>query len=182
MQVSKGQSPSRRESPEGGRSSGLARRDESSPFNGVFGLSPFAMMREFTDEMDRAFRRGGNLGDSSAWAPAIDVQQCGGKLVVSAELPGLKRDEVKVELSGDTLTIEGERKQEHKEDHQGFHRFERSYGRFYRSLQLPQGAQTDQVKAEMQDGLLKVSIPVPEAESKTRQIPIEQGATGSRPA
>jgi len=94
------------------------------------------------------------------------------KLVISAELPGLKKEEVKVEVSDDALVIEGERKQEHKEDHEGYHRWERSYGRFYRSLPLPEGARTDQVKAELKDGVLKVSIPAPETAKKSRQVPV----------
>jgi len=96
--------------------------------------------------------------------------------IVTAELPGLKKEDVKVELTEDALIIQGERKQEHKEDHEGFHRWERSYGQFYRSIPLPEGAKTDQAKAELTDGVLKVSVPVPEAKKKTtRQVPIEQG-------
>lgn len=142
------------------------------PFGRLSTLSPFALMREFTSEMDRLFRGNGSATELQAWAPAMDVQQCGGNLVVSAELPGLKKEDVKVEVSEDSLIIEGERKQEHKQDHDGYHRWERSYGRFYRAISLPEGAKTEQMKAELKDGLLKVSIPVPEAKSKVRQVPI----------
>jgi len=94
---------------------------------------------------------------------------------VTAELPGLKKEDVKVELTEDALIIQGERKQEHKEDHEGFHRWERSYGQFYRSIPLPEEAKTDQAKAELTDGVLKVSVPVAETKKKTtRQVPIEQ--------
>jgi len=147
------------------------------PFGRLFGMSPFALMREFTDEMDRVFRGiapGMEAGaELRAWSPAVDVRQCDGNLVVTAELPGLKKDEVKVELTEGALVIQGERKREHKEDHEGYHRWERSYGQFYRSIALPEGAKTDQIKAELQDGLLKVSVPVPQAEKKSRQIQIE---------
>ncbi|MGD1091082.1 MAG: Hsp20/alpha crystallin family protein [Bryobacteraceae bacterium] len=147
------------------------------PFGRLFGMSPFALMREFTDEMDRVFRGVAPGMDSGAglraWSPAVDVRQCDGNLVVTAELPGLKKDEVKVELTEGALVIQGERKREHKEDHEGYHRWERSYGQFYRSIALPEGAKTDQIKAELQDGLLKVSVPVPQAEKKSRQIQIE---------
>ena len=79
-------------------------------------------------------------------------------------------------LGEGALIIQGERKQEHKEDHEGFHRWERSYGQFYRSIPLPEGAKTDQAKAELTDGVLKVSVPVAETKKKTtRQVPIEQG-------
>jgi HSP20 family protein len=165
-----------------GRSSGpdgmRSREGRSSPGLGSFGLSPlalspFAMIREFTNEMDRLTAGGRSM---EGWAPAIDVQQCGGSLVVSAELPGLKRDEVKVALTDDTLIIEGERKYEHKDDHEGYHRRERSYGRFYRGISLPEGAKTEQIKAELKDGVLRVSIPVPESKKKPREVPIQEVA------
>ena len=147
------------------------------PFGRRFGMSPFALMRQLTDEMDRTFRGAAPAGDGGAelraWSPAVDVQQCNGNLVVTAELPGLKKDEVKVEVTDDALVIQGERKREHKEDHEGYHSWERSYGQFYRSLALPDGAKTDQIKAELQDGVLKISVPVPQAEKKSRQVPIE---------
>ena len=137
-----------------------------------FALSPFAMMREFTNEMDRLFR-GGAGTDLPAWAPTMDVQQCNGNLVVSAELPGLKKEDVKVEVTDEnTLMIQGERKQEHKQDHEGYHQWERHYGRFYRAIALPEGAKSDQVKAELKDGILKISIPVSEAAKKSRQVPV----------
>lgn len=136
------------------------------------GLNPFSMMRELATEMDRVFRSNGSTADIQAWTPQMDVQQCNGNLVVTADLPGVKKDEIKVEANDNTLVIEGERKQEHKEDHEGYHRWERSYGHFYRAIALPEGAKTDQVKAELKDGILKVSIPVPETKNKLRQIPV----------
>jgi len=148
------------------------------PFGRLFGMSPFAMMREFTDEMDRVFRGITPKGEGAAlaaWAPPVDVRQCNGDLVVTAEVPGLTKDEIKVELTDEGLVISGERKREHKEDHEGFHRYERSYGRFYRTIGLPEGARTDEVKAELQDGVLKVMVPVPKVEKATKQIPIEAG-------
>ena len=142
------------------------------PLGRFSSLNPFAMMREFASEMDRVFRSNGSGTELQAWAPSVDVQQCNGNLVVSAELPGLKTEEIKVESTDDTLIIQGERKQEHKEDHEGYHRWERSYGRFYRAIPLPQGAKADQVKAELKDGVLKVSVPTPETKNKARQIPV----------
>jgi len=145
------------------------------PFERSFSLSPFGWMREFTREMDRMFRGFAPLKEAEAWAPAIDVQQCNGTLMVTAELPGLKKEEVRVEVTDDSLIIEGDRKREHKEDHEGFHRRERSYGHFYRSIPLPEGAKIDQVKAELSDGVLKVSLPVPEVKKHIRQITVEEG-------
>jgi len=148
------------------------------PFGRWFGMNPFALMREFTNEMDQAFRSHGTPASAvgGLWSPAVDIRQCDGDLVVTAEVPGLKKEEIKVELSDDAIVIEGERKREHKEDHEGYHRFERNCGKFYRSIPLPEGAKTDQVKAELLDGVLKVSVPVQQAEKNSRAIPIETKA------
>lgn len=145
------------------------------PFGRYFGLGPFGLMRGLSEEMDRAFRGVIPSAQLEPWTPTVDVRQCNGDLVVTAELPGLKKEDVKVELTDDSLVIQGERKHEHKEDHEGFHSFERSYGQFYRSIPLPEGAKTDMAKAELTDGVLKVSVPVAEEKKKTRQIPVEQG-------
>lgn len=146
------------------------------PFSRFFGLSPFGLMRSFSDEMERVFRGAAPITDGGPWAPAVDIQQCNGNLVVTAELPGLKKEDVKVELTDDALIIEGERKREHKEDHEGFHRWERSYGQFYRSIPLPEGAKTDQTKAELADGVLKISLPVAEMKKKIREVTVEEAA------
>ena len=144
-----------------------------------FGLSPFSLFRDFADEMDRAVH--GIAGThKGAWSPTVDVRHCAGNLVINAELPGLKKDEVKVELTDDAVVIQGERNQEHSEDHEGYHRWERNYGKFYRSIPLPEGAKTDEIKAELQDGVLKVSIPVLQSAKKTRQIPIETKAVAAK--
>jgi hypothetical protein len=94
------------------------------PLGRLFNTSPFTMMREFANEMDRVFQGNGPAAGSQAWAPSVDVQQCNGNLMVSAELPGLKKEDVNVEVNDDVLLIQGERKQEHKEDHEGYHLWE----------------------------------------------------------
>jgi len=145
------------------------------PFGRLFGVRPFALMREFTDEMDRMFK-GAPLGEGTeglaAWSPTVDVTRCNGDLVVTAELPGLKKEEVKVEMTEDALIIEGERKREHKVDHVGYHKVERSYGKFYRAIPLPKEAKTEMAKAELTEGILKITVPVAEAKPKAREIPI----------
>lgn len=152
------------------------------PVGRFFGVSPlaaFQTMRELGDEMDRMFRTSGATAEAAplqAWTPVVDVQRCNGDVVITAELPGLKKEEVKVEMTDNAVVIEGERRQEHKEDHKGFHRFERSYGKFYRSIPLPEGAKTEQAKAELTDGVLKITVPAPEAKPAARQIPVESGA------
>jgi len=123
--------------------------------------------------MDRAFAGTfGLTGESGLWSPAIEVRERDGNLEVAAELPGMKKEDVKVECTDDGLVIEGERRQEHEDTHHGFHRSERSYGHFYRMIPLPQGAQTDKANAEFKDGLLQVRVPIPESKRQSRQIPI----------
>lgn len=184
VSVTKEQGGVKREPFELGRYEGTSPAAPLSRFFGMspFGTSPLGWMRHLTGEMDRFVRGWGDGKEAGEWVPAIDVQQCGGNLVVSAELPGMKKEDVKVEMTDDALIIEGERKQEHKTDHEGYHRFERSYGRFCRSLALPEGAQTEQVKAELRNGVLKVSIPVAETRKKLRQVPILEDGAKTTPA
>jgi len=143
------------------------------PVGRFFGLSPFAMMREFTDEMDRVFRGTPAL---KAWTPTVDVHKVNGDLLVTAELPGLKKEEVKVQLTDTALIIEGERRLEHKEEHEGYHRVERNYGRFYRSVPLPEGAKAELTKAELTEGVLKITIPIAEAKKNVHEIKVEEAA------
>jgi len=143
------------------------------PFGKFFGLSPFALMRDFTDEMDRLFKAVPTTG-ADLFVPALDVTLVEGNLIVKTDLPGLKKEEVKIEVTDTTLTIEGERKSEVKEEKAGLRRFERSYGKFYREIPLPEGAKIDLTKAELIDGVLTVTLPVPEAK-KARPVPIEEG-------
>ena len=137
----------------------------------LFGMNPFALMRQFTEDMDRAFGQVPNGG--GGWRPAIEVKQEKDKLIVKAELPGINKEDVKVNITDGTLTVEGERKQEKEEKREGYVHSERSYGKFLRSIALPEGAKTDQAAAQFKDGMLEVSIPVPEVKEAGRQIPIK---------
>jgi len=118
-------------------------------------------------------------GSLSSWAPAIEVKQTGNNLVVCAELPGLKPEEVQVEVTDDALVIQGERRNEQSSDESDFHRTERRYGRFYRAIPLPEGVNADAAKAAFNHGVLEVTVPLPEQQSKRRQIPIS-GAGSSQ--
>jgi HSP20 family protein len=143
-------------------------------FGKLFGLSPFALMREFTNEMDRVFKGIVPLS-TGAFAPAIDVKVAEGVLLVTADVPGLKKEDVKIEVTDKALVIEGERKTEEKEDKPGFHKVERSYGKFYREIPLPEGAKIEMAKADLTNGVLTISLPVPEVVRKGRPVPIEEG-------
>ncbi len=114
------------------------------------------------------------------WAPAVDVSEREGKLMVHADLPGLQKEDVKVECTDDALIIQGERRHEHEEEDGGYRRSERRYGSFYRTIPLPEGAQTDQAHAEFRNGVLEVSVPIPTKQRSSRQIPIEAGTSSER--
>ncbi|HXI43384.1 MAG TPA: Hsp20/alpha crystallin family protein [Bryobacteraceae bacterium] len=170
--------PQRSQSPERQRQSELQRRGPYSslfPANPseLFNLNPFALMRRFTEEMDRAFQSvSGRREESALWSPAVEVSEHDGKIEVVADLPGVKENDVKVEVTDEGLVIQGERRREHEEKGEGFYRSERTYGQFYRLIPLPEGANLDQARAEFRNGELRVGIPVPEQQRKVRQIPI----------
>jgi HSP20 family protein len=172
----------------GQRTGGLAHRGSILPSmfslspREFFRLGPFELMRRFTDEMDRIFEgvdlaRGFGSGGTTIWSPAVEVFERGQNLVVRADLPGMSKDDVKVEMTDEGLEIRGERKHEQEERRQDFYRSERSYGQFYRLIPLPEDVNVDQVKAQFENGVLEVSMPIPE--SQRRNIPIgEEAETG----
>jgi HSP20 family protein len=140
-----------------------------------FFSNPFSLMRRVSEEMDRNFGRFFGAGEKteSFWSPAIEVRENNGQLNVHAELPGLKPEDVRVEVTNDQLVIQGERKYEQEDKQQGVYRSERRYGQFYRAIPLPEGANTEQAKAQFKNGVLEISIPTPEQKSNRRQIQIE---------
>jgi HSP20 family protein len=148
-----------------------------------FGNDPFSFMRRFQEEMDRRMGRYFNSetsGSGSFWNPAIEVSERNGQLQIHAELPGLKPEDVKVEMTDDALIIEGERKYEHEDRKSGVFRSERHYGKFYRGIPLPDGAKAEDAKAHFRDGVLEVTMPVPEHKSGRRSIRIESSATSEQ--
>lgn len=153
-----------------------------------FFANPLGAMRRIHEDMDRLFAQAwsrgpaGNPGreELTLWSPAIEMKQQGDNLLVSAELPGLKPEEVQIEATGDALVIQGERRQEHASSEGAVHHTERSYGRFYRAIPLPEGADADRANAVFRDGVLEVSIPYQPREPRRREIPISRG--GSRSA
>jgi len=151
----------------------------------LFSMSPFAVMRRLSDEMDRLFgdystsygtSASANTETGRVWSPALEVKQKGDHLVVRAALPGIEPNEVNVEVNDDTLVIQGEHKQEQTSDERGIHRSEFSYGRFYRAIPLPDGAKGDQVKANFNNGVLEVTIPAEERKENRRRIEVQSGS------
>jgi HSP20 family protein len=111
--------------------------------------------------------------ERAAWSPQIETFRRGDKLVVRADLPGLKKEDVNVEVDNGMLAISGERREQHEEDRDGFYRSERSYGQFYRALPIPEGVSDAQCEATFKDGVLEVTLPAPKEEQRTaKQIPI----------
>jgi HSP20 family protein len=153
------------------------KRQPFEPFfrGGFFNTSPFALMRQFTEEMDRAFgpiKAGAGFGD--VWSPAIEVKEKDGKLFVTADLPGLKKEDVKVRIDGDVLVLEGERKFEKEEKREGYYHSERSYGNFYRTIALPAGVKPEEAAAKFENGVLEVTVPIPAAKKKAQEVPIKE--------
>ena len=142
------------------------------PFGSLLGTSPFTLMKRFTDEFDRMFGGFVPQVEAELWAPPIEVKHKEGNFIVTAELPGIAKEDVKVQVIEESLVIEGEKKYGKEEKGEGYYRSERTYGKFYRSIPLPKGAKADQVKAELTNGILKVVVPVPEVKPALREVPI----------
>jgi HSP20 family protein len=151
-------------------------------------MSPFSLMRRVMEDMDRMFedfgsgralsggqaQRGGAL--APIWTPAIEVFERDGALVVRADLPGMSPDDVRIEVADDALTIEGERRQEIEVEEEGVYRSERVYGRFSRTIPVPDGADVERAQARFENGVLEVSIPLAEDQSRRRRIEIQGGS------
>jgi len=148
-------------------------------------MNPFSIMRRMTEEMDRVFgefaARSGN-GGATTWLPAIEVSQRDGNYVVRAELPGMRPEDVKVEVTGDALILEGERKAERDDDKGGIRRTEIQYGRFYRVIPFPEGTNLEQAHASFENGVLEITVPVPQEQSNRRRIPVEAASAKSQKA
>jgi len=156
----------------------------------------FDFTRQLAAEMDRAFgdfghehtwrlprllARGRKLFRQGAkefglpWVPQIDVHQRNGQFIVHADLPGMNKGDVKVEVFGDMLTIEGERKEEKNEEREGCTYSECRYGSFYRSIPLPEGVDTSKATADFNKGVLEVTMPVnPSRQPNARQIEVKE--------
>ncbi len=132
---------------------------------------------EFNRLMNTIF----NAGEASAsnrWVPAMDLVEAEGHFVLKADLPGLSEGDVSIEVQDNALTVSGERKAEHEERQRGWYRVERSFGRFSRSLTLPEGVNPEGIQANFDKGVLEIRIPKPEAR-KPRRVEIRSGGNGN---
>lgn len=140
---------------------------------------PFREVSRLRREMDHlwedyfgAGRRA--LQPLSEWAPAVDVSETGDRIVIKAEVPGIEVKDIDISLSGDVLTIKGEKKSEREETKEDYHLVERSSGSFFRSLKLPAAVEVDKIEARYEKGVLTVTCPKKE-EVKPKTIEIKAG-------
>jgi len=131
------------------------------------------MNRLFSTFFDTPSSRGGN-GGARRWIPAMDLVETAEHFVLKADLPGMTKADVNIEVENNVLTLSGERKTEHEEKHEGYYRLERSTGAFSRSLTLPEGVDAGAVSATFASGVLEVRIPKPE-QVKPQRVQIAVG-------
>jgi HSP20 family protein len=169
---------------------GLSRRDQSAlsaqPFGqSPFGRSPFGFMRRMIEDMDRMMDdflgRAWSGGPQRAqeprlalWTPEIELAQQGDELIVRADLPGLREEDIRVQALDDALVIEGERRTEREEERGNVFRSERVYGSFRRVIPLPEDADTENATASYENGVLEIRMKTPETrQSRSRQLEIK---------
>lgn len=141
---------------------------------------PFREVSRLRSEMDRLWdeyfgsRRQAFRPLEEAWLPAVDVSETEDKITVKAEIPGMEAKDIDISVSGDTLTIKGEKKTETEEKEENYHVVERSYGSFRRAMKLPASVDADKVEATYKNGVLSVVLPKKE-EVKPKAIEIKAG-------
>jgi len=158
----------------------LQKREEVTDIGARLAATPFEFMRRFGEEMDKLFGDFslGRLApgtERGLWAPQVEIFERDGELIVRADLPGLTKDDVNIEIDNDAITIEGERHSEAEENREGFYRTERTYGKFYRRVPLPDGVDAENADATFRNGVLEVTLEAPKrTESKPRRVEISE--------
>ena len=171
-------------SEQGGSQTALSRRQRAMP--DLF-ASPFSFMRRFGEGMEQLFSdfpSGGlmsrGFGAMASWTPQIEVFRREGQLVIRADLPGMRKDDVQVELRDDALVLRGERQEERREEREGFFTSERSYGRFYREIPLPDGVDPEGATANFRDGVLEILMPLEESQARGRKLEIQDSSSAEQ--
>lgn len=137
-------------------------------------LAPWRALREIDEQFDRVM---GNLASDTGrvpqmWTPAVDLRETEDAYVIEADMPGMKKDDLDINVHGDFVTVKGERKSEHESKEADYHYVERSYGSFQRTFELPGGVDASKADAKFKDGVLKVTLPKRE-DAKPRQIEVK---------
>jgi HSP20 family protein len=165
------------------------RTDEPSrPVGEIMRSSPFSLMERLFGDMGRLFEDftfGGpplsplaQLWSRGDWTPQVDIVERDGNMIVRADLPGLKQDDVKVNVDNDVLTISGERSETTEQKTGGIYRRERSYGTFERSIALPEGVDPAAIQASFENGVLEIVMPIPKEDvPRGRAIPIRSSSS-----
>ena len=165
----------------------------------AYGGSPFRLMRRLNDDLDRLFEnfglgrlfpethlptgvaRFGQEGGLALWSPHIEMFEQDGMLIVQADLPGLRREDVHAQIEDDAVIISGERQQETKQNESGRYVSERAYGSFYRVIPLPEGVDAANATAAFRDGVLRIEMPAPKRQ-RGRTLEIADARSGQQQA
>jgi HSP20 family protein len=151
-------------------------------WNDDFFEDPFRTMKRMKRDIDKLF---GELSaqpkykklKSNHWSPSCDVKETDNSYIIHAELPGVQKEDIKVELQDGMLTISGEKKHEKKEENEKWHMVERSFGKFQRSMAVPEGVTEENIKASFDNGVLQVEFPKPvKSLPQKKSIPIASGS------
>jgi HSP20 family protein len=187
----------------GTRGGGATRRSLEPGYYGGYGGGPVSLMRRLTDDMDRLFESfgmgrglfgspfgfgsgqggvaglGSQQGMQTLWSPSVDVCERNGKFCVEVDLPGMKKDDVTVQIDNDAIVIQGQRSDERSTNEEGYYQRERSYGSFYRVIPLPEGTSADQATATFRDGVLQIEMPATQQLTRGRKLEIRDAGAGS---
>ena len=145
---------------------------------------PYRELTSFADRFNRTFgapvsRERDEEMSLGAWMPPVDISEDQDKIRLTTELPGVREDQVTIQMEGGVLTLRGERKFEDEKQGRNFHRVERSYGQFVRSFTLPNDVDREKIRATFSDGILEIEIPKRE-DARPRQIKISAGNSGRK--
>jgi HSP20 family protein len=129
-------------------------------------IEPFRWFDQMRDEIERLFETNGlrfplTPRAETNWMPPLEVFEKNGEFCINAELPGMKKEDIKLEVTPEGLTLKGERKAEKTEEREGYYRSERAYGEFCRFVPIPEGANLEKLTARFRDGVLEIAVPVP---------------------
>ena len=146
---------------------------------------PYSLMHRFRTEMDRLFDAFGFgwgsylpfsghefSGSTPNWSPQIESFERDGKLVFQADLPGMTKDDVSIDIEDDKIVIRGERRNQNEERKGGYYHTERRYGSFYRAFPIPRGVNAEEADASFRDGILEITMPLPERKETGRRLEI----------
>lgn len=139
--------------------------------------SPFSLISRFSEEMDRLFSDFGGFNQMKLndFSPQTEIFERGDELVVHADMPGMSKNDINVDIEDDQIIIRGERRNEREHNDEGVYHTERSYGSFYRAIPLPKGIDAEQAKADFSNGVLEITMPKPQQKSKGRSLEIGEG-------